>query len=487
MKISNLHDLKCYFSYESTAIIGLATQAINRLGLEDIYPDYRIAATNWFKDHAKFRENVDIFCLEELDGDLPLSSRLEHLFTHSKFIDYIASFTDKPSFFSFQSNSIIKQVCEEQGWRYLMPDPSFTARFEHKVNFRQLLEKNGLKGLFPDYMLVKKGQLSFDVIQLQLGLPFVLQLAVAAGGEGTFIIETEDIFNKVIEAQNQNQFIVSQYISGHSLSILSVITPWGSVYCPAQVQIINPFQRADSMGQYNGHDWTLSKTLIDSAAQAQSRMLVEQVGEILRTEGFKGMFGLDLQLALDGRVYLIECNPRITAAIPMLDWINLAQSSIPLSALHILAFIGHDIALDIGTIQKELLQPKDGSHLKLRSLLDVSSYIYIELKPGTYSFNGRLNYVSDNYKLEQLQKGQFLLVNIPQEGMTYSKRAIIATLISPTSILDKNGGLNKQTREIVDAFYLQCRQQKITKNIENSPVDKLTNRGLNHHLAPTIT
>jgi ABC-type lipoprotein export system ATPase subunit len=79
--------------------------------------------------------------------------------------------------------------------------------------------------------------------------------------------------------------------------------------------------------------------------------IVKAIGGALSQLGYRGLFGVDFVLGSDGRVFVIEVNPRLVASAALHAQLDLSQARLPLLARHVMAFVdpGADTApLDVG-------------------------------------------------------------------------------------------------------------------------------------------
>ena len=67
--------------------------------------------------------------------------------------------------------------------------------------------------------------------------------------------------------------------------------------------------------------------------------------------GYKGFFGLDFMVEKND-IYLLECNPRLTASFAFYNEIEINQNITPLFLIHLAQFLDIDITLDINKEQQ---------------------------------------------------------------------------------------------------------------------------------------
>jgi len=138
------------------------------------------------------------------------------------------------------------------------------------------------------------------------------------------------------------------YINGYSLLNNCCLTHQGLIQSPPALQYtgIKPFTQNPFTTV--GRQWPslAPKNIIDKINQ-----ISQNFSSVLTKMGYKGFFGLDFMVEKND-IYLLECNPRLTASFAFYNEIEINQNITPLFLIHLAQFLDIDITLDINKEQQ---------------------------------------------------------------------------------------------------------------------------------------
>lgn len=273
------------------------TRDIDRaLGLDIDTPGYYIISnsTPFAKQLAAQKKRTQIVLIE---SDEPLDTR--QLLEHAQ----AKSILDKKSVVVFKNTKKIERICSENGWQLLNPSAELANTVEEKIS--QVSWLGDLTKYLPKHKITTCEKLSWD------GRPYIVQFNRAHTGEGTLLIESQKQIDEVKEKFPQRDVRVTAYIAGPIFTSNNVVTKNETLVGNISYQITglqpytkNPFATV-------GNDWGVVKKLLNEKQQEQFRKIAIDVGNKLRTDGWKGLFGIDVVLdEKTGKLYLIEINAR---------------------------------------------------------------------------------------------------------------------------------------------------------------------------------
>ncbi len=484
MLIKDLKTTKEFFAKQvSQPIFGVGVWAFNRLGLEEVFDDYRLLCLRHSPDTELMEKDLKVLSLEKGLGnkhlDVPRNST--SILRHERTIALLKSFKN-PLIIPYKSSSGIESVCQEYNWRLGIAPVKFGKKmFENKVFFRRVLD--GLGIAVPSGLIIPFSQLSFKLGKEKLGLPFVIQHPTRGGGKGTFFIHTQEdfalAFLKLIkppqieegeEAKADDvpkEIVIAKFIKGPSPSITACVTRQGILSTNLQQQVLDIpelFSPKKGSGLFCGHDWTTSDSLSHSLNQ-QANQIAQRVGYYFQKQGYQGIFGLDF--IADERaekLYLVECNPRMTGVFPTLEMALTESGAPPLLAFHALEYLNADYELDVVAINKLLQQPKKGAHLFLHNLTERWAYNFGVLKPGVYTLvKNRPQFQRSGYKLRDIQaSGEFLITEgVPTYKNYFSPNRRLCRILTKDAVLEKPGSLNAWARQVAGAVYKEFKIRPI--------------------------
>ncbi len=462
-KIRNLADIRNLFRKIDTPIIGIGVTAFNRIGLEDMIPNYRIVCLRYSLNTQLIEKDIPILSLEKEIAPEHLLRRRNSttVLKHRKTQACLKSFKKKPALLFYKVSSQIEEICQRSNW-IMIANPKRYGKetIENKIKFRKILEECGvpsIPGEVTDFFKIE-----FKDLAKKYELPFVIQHPTKGGGKGTFFIKNEEDFEN-LKMEKRDQFketevIVAKFVKGPSPSLTGCVTRYGIVYTSLQYQLLDIpelFSPEKGSGLFCGHDWSASDFSKEVSDQAYS--YTRKIGEYFKKIGYQGIFGLDMIVdKKTGQLYVVECNPRLLGSFPVLPMVQIRNNEIPLLALHVLEFLDVDYEIDVEEINRMVQQKKQGAQIIMHNLEGVPAKTTLELKAGVYKIkDNKLVYQRAGYALRHLiDKEEFLITDgVPQKGSRYSKNGRIMRILTLGKVLDSYKKLNPWARNVAVMVY----------------------------------
>jgi hypothetical protein len=266
-----------------------------------------------------------------------------------------------PVIIPFKPSAKIEHLCSDNKW-INASNPASTNRFlEDKVKFFESCQQNNLP-IVPGF-IAKFNQESFKTAQKKFGNNLVIQTHFGWAGKSTFHFYDYDTAKDTIPVNTLAKY--SPLLDGYSLLNNCCLTRHGLIQSPPALQYTglsgltqNPFATV-------GRQWpSLAPVEIQNKIQQITTDFSEK---ILKPLNYKGFFGLDF-IVSDNQVYLLECNPRLTASFAFYTQIELNNGLTPLFYYHLAEFINLDYFIDIAQEQKRFNNPNIiGSELTKRN------------------------------------------------------------------------------------------------------------------------
>ncbi len=452
-------------------VVGVSVQAFGRIGLEDVFPSFSIACLKYSEELEKMRrDNIPVFCLEELlegklEGKRNTTTVLKNKFSQ-KFLKENTPGSQKPILVLYRSSREVERLAKKFKWILAVNKQALYKKLENKIFFKNLIELLDIRKIPAEVKPL--GRLVYKKLTLKYPEGFVIQIPSSGGGKGTFFINSEKDFKNCVTEIKKNtslsslsKIIVTEFIQGYSPSITGCVTEAGILQLPPQIQLIDIKElclHKKNNGTFCGHDWSEAKKIKKQTAR-EMYVITEKVGNFLKKEGFRGIFGVDFLVSeKDNSVFPIEINPRLLGTFPVSTLIQLKSKEIPLIAFHVLEFAGKRCKIDPEKINKSFSNNKEGGHFFIAS--PFSPYkISGALKAGVYKIDSgeNLKFLRPGYKLNHLKnKKEFLLVdgvpNVPRVEKGELLR--ILRVVSPVQISQKMGKeLNPFGKRITASIY----------------------------------
>ncbi len=321
------------------------------LGVEDLLPSYHILYSELNQLTVPIADNgIDIKNIVPSSENRIHSTAdiLKHPATHA----YIRTVSHgRPNILVFKNDENITKLANSYNYTLLNPPYDLSRKFENKIEFSNYLKAHNI--LQPDYKIFDRLEdVDYQTVMNEFGREFVVQFMFGHSGNSTFFISDENQL-KVLQAQYPlRQCKVSRKINGPTYTVNACITKLGTVIGGISEQITGILELTSSAGGTVGNDF--GQRHLNDALRSQIVELSMLVGELLRKEGHKGMFGLDFILDLETNTfYLIEANTRQVASASYVSYLQRMQHIVPIMLWHILELMDFDYSTYLNLLSQE--------------------------------------------------------------------------------------------------------------------------------------
>jgi hypothetical protein len=414
---------------QNLKIAGVGMVPWRRLGPEQWFPHYAIAS---LYDSGEADCGPRVVSLSSKKAPVHLPRRnTRTLLADKQFQARINTELPGYDLMLYRATKIPKELA---GRKFIMPDTALAKTYENKVLFRQKLST---VVPFAPFTILARHELeaneaAYEALSAAHIRGMVLQDATLSGGQGTYLVRDFVSYRRAAAAlgqhhDNDNPVVVSDLIAdAKELSIQACVTHSGVYTGPLQRQIIrNPVLSLDVPGASSFCGIQILATDQGSELHDRVTAIAQQIGTLLQVEGYRGIFGVDLLQAPDGSVYVLEVNPRITGATPLLSALYRGEEGVPFYLLHILELGGYDYDIT----DKTAAFAKDGALLVVHSLQHETVTVGSLLAAGTYRIvNGELGYVSNQLLLSKLAADEFIVLPQTQVGETVPPGGMLLSL-----------------------------------------------------------
>jgi hypothetical protein len=270
------------------------------------------------------------------------------LLNHPSTIEYITKNSQKsgrkPAIIPFKPSAKVDVICQKNNWD-LVANPSFLNRsLEDKIKFASICEQNQIK-IVPN-QIAQFGQKSFENAQHSFGAKLVTQTHFGWAGNSSFLADTwMDIKNKIPSGTIVKY---SPYLKGYSLINNCCLTSQGLIQSPPGLQYTGLKPLTQNPLATVGRQWP---SFAPDSIQDQLRLTTIKFADVLSELEYVGFFGLDF-LVHENEVYLIECNPRLTASYAFYTQLEIKCNLTPLFFYHLAEFTGIKYSIDIDSESK---------------------------------------------------------------------------------------------------------------------------------------
>jgi carbamoylphosphate synthase large subunit len=248
-----------------------------------------------------------IFCLEEKTDIRRVPRNTGHLLARKETVKYIKSQTgnQKPLVVFFKPSAKISFVCKKYHWLAVGNNPKLAEFLENKLSFYTWATKNR----FP----LVPGKISIFNINLlsREKLPFIIQFKRGWAGKSSFIIRSEKDVEKLKRFSGQ-KVKVSPFLEGKTFINNGCVLKNGQVLIsPPGKQISGIKSLSNNPLSTTGRQWPAK---IRNEEEREIGRIANKLGSLIYKEGYRGFFGADFLITKDKKIFLLECNPRLTAS-----------------------------------------------------------------------------------------------------------------------------------------------------------------------------
>ncbi len=258
------------------------------------------------------------------------SGRLLSHPTTQQFIKNNSSTTGHtPVIIPFKPSAKIDLICQQNNW-ILAANPTHLNRFfEDKIKFYQSFSH---LPLIPS-TIIKLTPENYSQAQQKFGSKLVIQTHFGWAGNSSYISQNYQDISELITTGTTVK--ISPYLEGYSLINNCCLTQHGLIQSPPGLQYTGLSQITSNPLATVGRQWP-SFTPQDINLQVEK--ITQDFAQSLTEHKYKGFFGLDFFVS-NNQVYLIECNPRLTASFALYTTIEKHHQLTPLFFLHLAEFI----------------------------------------------------------------------------------------------------------------------------------------------------
>jgi predicted ATP-grasp superfamily ATP-dependent carboligase len=262
----------------------------------------------------------------------------------------------------FKPSAKIENLCQKNHWLLAANPAKINRLLEDKVKFFELCSQNNLP-IVPAFISPFTLE-SFQKSQQFFGQNIVIQTHFGWAGNSTHQFNNYDSAKNLIP---QNTLAKFSPLLSNSYSLLNNCcqTKNGLIQSPPALQYTGLSELTTNPFATVGRQWP-SMTSIEIQEKIQ-KITADFSEKILKPLNYRGFFGLDF-IVQNNQVYLLECNPRLTASFAFYTQIELKNHLTPLFYFHLAEFSNLNYSIDINEEQKRFYnQNLIGSEITLRN------------------------------------------------------------------------------------------------------------------------
>jgi glutathione synthase/RimK-type ligase-like ATP-grasp enzyme len=375
-QINNQDDLSIFY---------LANDVERAMGLESLLGNYHIIASESSQVAEILKQNK-IKCFVpsiQTNNSIKLikSEEFKEYYNLNKnTTNFIQTFKISPAF----ENSV-----RQLNATSLNTSGRLNRLFENKISQYYYLKDIEIK--IPDTIIINLSNANYSDLSSKFGNEFIVQFNRGHTGDGTIFVKDNSEFNDLKSIFPNRDVKISKFVDGIAYTINCCVGKTNTYVGGLSYQITGIKELTNNLGGTVGNDWYyregITKDILSKIITYST-----QIGELMRKEGYLGMFGLDLIITADD-VYIIEINARQPASIPMYTKMQITSEEVPLSLIHLMEYVGIDYDIDSTEYNIKNTEPLNYSQIFNRAKSEVN--VRTEIPTGNYHLRGD-SYIHNN-------------------------------------------------------------------------------------------
>jgi glutathione synthase/RimK-type ligase-like ATP-grasp enzyme len=448
-QLTNFADCQKLLAAAADPVLAVGNNAYHGLGLAELLDDPKIVcADDDYLSRQLQADGVKVFSLERNLGKQNVIFRsTAGLLRQPATENFLKQQSGQPQLYIPKPSPRLEKLAQAKSWRLLSSQAPLNRQFEDKIEFTKLLQETKISPAPRAVTIISVDNLRAAVAKF--GRPLVVQFSRGLAGAGTYFLQTEDDLKKLAAQTAGRAAVIAKKLSGPTVTLNAVVIESGVVVGAPFLQISNEPQLNSHPGGTGGNDYAVDLKL----TSWQRQQIFDQTiaaGEIMRRQGYRGLFGIDF-IAGD-KICMIEINARPTASVPTFTQLEKINQEIPLLGLHLLDWLQIPFQLDIASVNQEKFAARhQASKLIFRNTEPVTVTARADYKAGVYKISetGDLSWLRPATSVAALQNSSETLLWSVRPGKKVSPNIELATMILSRPVTDGQGRLLPEIKKII--------------------------------------
>ncbi|MGP1311066.1 MAG: biotin carboxylase [Phycisphaerales bacterium] len=455
-KLKGISDIRRFFYRNTEPVYFISATPFNLLGMDEWIRNFTyINAIDCFDG-----EHPNVFVPPEIPHE-PFTSIEDinnYLLSHPAVIEFIKERGPggKAVFLMFDERT--EELCRNIGLEVCFPKAKLRNEVDDKVETTRIADRAGVKCV-PNVLAKVDSYETLRKVSKKLGDDLVIQTAYGDSGHTTFFVSSEDDFRKheeeIVEAPEVK---IMKRIRCRGSALEACVTKHGVICGPLMTELVGFKELTPYRGGWCGNE--VFAGAFDARTRRNARKAAVAFGEELGEMGYRGYFEIDFLTDLDtGKVYLGECNPRITGASSMTNLASFAHADAPLFAFHLLEWmkVNHDFDIeDLNSRWADKRNIDSWSQLVVKHTEDSVDRITKAPRSGIWELSDE----GDGMKFVRVQthrrtvqhENRAFWLRIAGEGDYRYEGADLGILVSPGRFMDEDFNLTDRAKAWIKAI-----------------------------------
>lgn len=361
-------------------------------------------------------------------------------------------------------------LCAELGLEVCFPPAALRSTIDDKMETTRIADKAGVESV-PNVLAKVDSYKSLRKVSKKLGDDLVIQTAYGDSGHTTFFVSNEADFEKhADEITGAPEVKVMKRIRCRGAAIEACVTSKGTIVGPLMTELVGFKELTPYKGGWCGNE--VFAGAFSAEIRERARVSAMKFGDQLKESGYRGYFELDFLIDLDSeKVYLGECNPRITGASSMTNLACFAHADAPLFLFHLLEWMGVKFHIKPEKLSSRWADPANidsWSQLVIKHTGEDVKRITGAPQSGLWELgeDGQINHLRMQTHRRTVQyehRAFFLRISAP--GDYFYEGADLGILVSPGRFMDEDFNLTERAKSWISGINAQYRGEAVSEPV----------------------
>lgn len=451
-RLNGISDIRRFFHRNTEPIYFISATNFNLLGMDEWIRNFNfLSAIDCFDG-----KHPHVYVPPEIPHE-PFESIEDinnYLLSHPDLLKLLRDRGDngrngKAVFLMFDEKT--EALCRKAGLEVCFPPAALRTKIDDKVETTRIAERAGVKCV-PNVLARVDSYATLRKVSKKLGEDLVIQTAFGDSGHTTYFISNEKEFKKyekdIVAAPEVK---VMKRINCRGSALEACVTRHGTIVGPLMTELVGFPELTPYKGGWCGNE--VFAGAFQSKTRKEARNAAIAFGDELKKLGYRGYFEIDFLTDLDsGKVYLGECNPRITGASSMTNLSAFAHADAPLFVFHLLEWMGVDYDLDVEALNTRWADPDNidsWSQLVIKHTKDSVAQITEAPPSGIWELSDsrQIRYVRpQTHRRTVHTENRAFWLRIAGKGDYFYEGADLGILVSPGRFMDDDFKLTDRAK-----------------------------------------
>ncbi len=345
--LRGVSDIRGFFRTNRTPIYFISPTAFNLLGIDRWVRGFEYV--NYFDSFDGSHPRVFVPRERPYREFSSLEDINNHLLSHKEVRDRVQP-GGLALFVMFDEET--EALAAEAGLKIAMPSAELRHRLDSKIVTTQLGNEAGVPSV-PNTL--GRAQTYDELLELAhahgLGHDLVVQTPYGDSGKTTFFVRGQRDWDANAVDLATQELKVMKRINCRAAAVEAVLTRHGTIVGPVMRDLTGFPELTPYKGGWCGND--IFADALAPEHRDRARVLTQQLGDRLASEGYRGFFEVDYLVDLDtGELYLGELNPRLSGVTSMTSVTAGAYADVPLVLFHLIEYLDVPYEIDVAEINE---------------------------------------------------------------------------------------------------------------------------------------